>query len=56
MWTTAHEIIVKDGFTPGEKLTTSTLTYAIDGAKIEIISTPVESAAEEKADAIPPKS
>jgi RND family efflux transporter MFP subunit len=56
MWTTAHEIIVKDGFAPGEKLTTSTLTYAIDGAKIEIISTPVESAAEEKADAIPPKS
>lgn len=56
IWTTATEIITKTGFSPGEKMTISPLTYAVDGAKIEIIASPVEAASEEKASSLPPKS
>ena len=56
LWTTANEIVVKEGFTPGEKMTISPLTYAVAGARIEIIASPVESASEDKPSALPPKS
>jgi len=56
IWSTATEIIVQEGFSPGEKLSTSSLTYAVEGAKVEIIPTPVDAVSEGKATDTSPKS
>jgi hypothetical protein len=55
-WSTATDIVVQEGFAPGEKLSTSSLTYAVDGAKVEIIATPVDAVSEENSSAPTPKS
>ena len=56
-WSTATEIVVREGFTNGEKLSTSSLTYAVDGAKVEIVEPTIEAISEEKTAASPaPKS
>lgn len=55
-WSTAQDIVVQEGFTNGEKLCVSSLTYAVDGAKVEIIAPPVDAASEEKSDGLTPKS
>lgn len=44
-WSTADEIVVKEGLVSGEKLSTSSLTYAVDGAKVEIISPVLDTSA-----------
>jgi hypothetical protein len=56
LWSTAHEVIVKTGFIPGEKLSTSTLTYAVDGAKVEIVTPPVDAVKEEHQEKAKPRS
>lgn len=55
-WSTATDLVVKEGFTPGEILSVSSLAYAVDGAKVEIIPTPVDAVSEEKMAPSPPKS
>jgi RND family efflux transporter MFP subunit len=47
-WSTATEIVVREGFFNGEKLSVSSLTYAVSGAKVEIVEPPSESISEEK--------
>lgn len=37
IWSTENEIVVRDNLTAGEKLSTSKLTYAPDGAPVQII-------------------
>ena len=56
LWSTPHEVIVKSGIMAGEKLSTSTLTYAVDGAKVEIVSPPVDAVKEESAEKSKPRS
>jgi len=56
LWSTATEIVVQEGFVPGEKLSTSSLTYAVEGAKVEIIAMPVDAVLEGKSPAPTPKS
>jgi hypothetical protein len=47
---------VQEGFTSGEKLCVSSLTYAVEGAKVEIIATPVDAASEKNEESVAPKS
>ncbi len=56
VWSTATELVVRDGFAPGEKLSVSSLAYAVDGARVEVISTPVEAVSEEQTAVPAPKS
>lgn len=56
VWSTATELVVNDGFAPGEKLSVSSLAYAVDGARVEVISTPVEAVSEEQTAVPAPKS
>lgn len=56
LWSTETELIVREGISPGEKLSISSLPYAVDGAKVEILLTPEKTAAEESSAATPPKS
>jgi RND family efflux transporter MFP subunit len=50
-WSTATEIIVREGFVAGENLSTSSLTYAVDGARVEVITAPAEAITEEQTSA-----
>jgi RND family efflux transporter MFP subunit len=56
VWSTATELVVSDGFTPGEKLSISSLAYAVDGARVEVIPTAVEAVSEEQTAVPAPKS
>jgi len=40
VWTTADELIVRDGLEPGQRLSTTRLPYAPDGAPVEVIESP----------------
>ena len=55
-WSTADEIVVREGFVSGEKLSVSSLTYAVEGAKVEIIPTPIDAASEKPNELPHPKS
>lgn len=55
-WSTAEEIVVREGFTTGEKLCISSLTYAVEGAKVEIIAAPVDAASGKNEASTTPKS
>lgn len=55
-WSTAEEIVVQEGFTHGEKLCVSSLTYAVEGAKVEIIASPVDAASGKQKNVSAPKS
>jgi hypothetical protein len=41
VWSTADELVIKDGLQPGQWLATTRLPYAPDGAPVEIIEHPV---------------
>lgn len=56
LWSNASEMVVKTGFQTGEKISISPLTYAVDGAKVEIVPSPLESASEKNSANLPPKS
>jgi len=55
-WSTADEIVVRDGFVSGEKLSISSLNYAVDGAKVEIIAPASDAHSQENDPATAPKS
>jgi RND family efflux transporter MFP subunit len=40
IWTTADELIVRDGLEPGQRLSITRLPYAPDGAPVEVIESP----------------
>ncbi len=41
VWSTADELVIKDGLQPGQWLATTRLPYAPDGAPVEIVERPV---------------
>jgi RND family efflux transporter MFP subunit len=41
VWSTADELVIKDGLQPGQWLATTRLPYAPDGAPVEVVERPV---------------
>lgn len=56
LWSTETEMVVREGIQAGEKLSISSLPYAVDGAKVEILRAPEKTTAEESNATLPPKS
>lgn len=56
VWSTASDLVVEKGFTAGEKLSISSLPFAVDRAKVEIIPTPVDAVSEKQITSPVPKS
>lgn len=56
LWSTGNEIVTREGFIDGEKLASSSLTYAVDGAKVQIVEPASEAVTEEVTTAPAPKS
>jgi hypothetical protein len=56
IWSTSNEIVTRDGFSDGEKLASSSLTYAVDGAKVQIVEPTTEAVTEEVTTPSAPKS
>jgi hypothetical protein len=56
IWSTSNEVVAREGFTDGEKLASSSLTYAVDGAKVQIVEPSTETVTEEVISPAAPKS
>ena len=47
IWSTSNEVVTREGFSDGEKLASSSLTYAVDGAKVQIVEPSTDTVTEE---------
>jgi hypothetical protein len=47
IWSTSNEVVTREGFSNGEKLASSSLTYAVDGAKVQIVEPSTDTVTEE---------